>query len=359
MIIFLCSLVLGGCIMDVTGVTLDVNPVGVVFRNYSDPTRKSWDSDRPRPLQTMIWYPAEKDVKTSEQTIAIFKTGNYKIDATFNTDRKRFPLIVVSHGTGGSSASIAWLCTKLASAGYVVAAVNHHGNTGAESKYLIEGFMLWWERAADIHVLIDNLITDPLLGPRIDSDKIGVSGFSIGGYTALATIGARLDIERWKPYCSGNEGDPICHLPPEANYKMEEVWWALENNQKVHYSWPKGNQNYLDQRIKAAFVIAPVVGPIITKESLRSIRVPVRLVVGSNDDQAVPSMNAIPFSKLIPTNELEVLPRVTHYTFLSEGTWWGKIIAGKFLNDPTGIDRHEIQKRVSGEAVGFFNSIFK
>lgn len=42
--------------------------------------------------------------------------------------------------------------------GYVVAAVNHHGNTSREP-YLPHGFLLWWERAKDltavpVHVVV-------------------------------------------------------------------------------------------------------------------------------------------------------------------------------------------------------------
>lgn len=345
--------------MNVSGETIPKYSVGAVVRNYVDTSRKSWKSDDPRPLQTFVWYPADSQVKPSEQTIAFFKTGKYKMDAPLSSDKAIFPLVVVSHGTGGSAASIAWLCTSLAEAGYIVASVNHHGNTGAEPKYLLEGFMLWWERAADMHVLIDSLIADPLLGTRINTNQIGVAGFSIGGYTALATVGARLDVERWKPYCSGNEMDPICHLPPEANYKTADVWAALDTNKNVGESWQRGNQSYLDQRIKAAFVLAPVVGPIITEESLRSIAVPVQLIVGSEDDQGVPSMNAVPFSKLIPKSNLQVLPGVRHYTFLSEGTWWGKFVAGQFLNDPTGIDRQDIHELVSKKAIEFFEVMRK
>ena len=66
-------------------------------------------------------------------------------------------------------------------------------------------------------------------------------------------------------------------------------------------------------------------------------------------------MNAVPFSELIPDNELEVLPGVTPYTFLSEGTWLGKIFAGKFFNDPKGIDRDLIHETAGQEAVKFFD----
>ncbi|PYO09275.1 MAG: hypothetical protein DMD75_16240 [Candidatus Rokuibacteriota bacterium] len=99
------------------------------------------------------------------------------------------PLIVLSHGTGGGAATMAWLAETLASNGYIVAAVNNHGNTAAEPSYQLHGFMLWWERARDISVLIDRLVADPQSGAHIDRSRIGVAGFSLGGYTALAMVG--------------------------------------------------------------------------------------------------------------------------------------------------------------------------
>jgi dienelactone hydrolase len=41
-------------------------------------------------------------------------------------DSGKRPLVVLSHGTGGGAAGMAWLAETLASNGYIVAAVNHH-----------------------------------------------------------------------------------------------------------------------------------------------------------------------------------------------------------------------------------------
>ena len=69
-----------------------------------------------------------------------------------------------------------------------------------------------------------------------------------------------------------------------------------------------GHESFRDARIRAAFAIAPVLGPVMTKTSLADIRVPVRIVVGSKDDQAAPDVNARPIAATIPNAELEVIP---------------------------------------------------
>ena len=57
----------------------------------------------------------------------------------------------------------------LASHGYIVAAIDHHGNTCAEAKPDPRGYLLWWERAQDLRIALDRVLADPLFGAHIDS----------------------------------------------------------------------------------------------------------------------------------------------------------------------------------------------
>ncbi|WP_273429894.1 serine aminopeptidase domain-containing protein [Chitinibacter tainanensis] len=328
--------------------------VGATYRDYIDERRRSWVSSSSRPLITTIWYPTDEVAKVKKQCIAVFQTGHYAINATISQQQPRYPLIVVSHGTGGSSASIAWLCVRLASAGFIAAAINHHGNTAAEPQYLLEGMILWWERAKDIRCLLDHLLADEVFAKAIDSERIGVAGFSIGGFTALACAGARLEMNRWKSHCALNQSDSICKLPPEMSFNIDEVWHAIENNPHILAAWPEANECYRDSRIKAAFGIAPVAKGVVSDESLQSIDIPVHLVAGSADDQAAPENNAKLYAAQITDSTLEILPNVTHYTFLSEGVWWAKLFDKQFLRDPKGVNRRKVHDTTASVAVSFF-----
>jgi predicted dienelactone hydrolase len=53
-------------------------------------------------------------------------------------------------GSTGLGLGLMWLGNYLASHGYIVAAVNHHGNTAAEGRLLPQGFLLEWERPDDL-----------------------------------------------------------------------------------------------------------------------------------------------------------------------------------------------------------------
>lgn len=104
------------------------------------------------------------------------------------------PLIVFSHFSGGHRRSSSFLCTHLASHGYVVAAMNHsevvapelarrEGETKAERAARIEAIIA--SRVPDVRFLLDHLVGRANL--VIDAERIGLAGHSFGGWTALAT----------------------------------------------------------------------------------------------------------------------------------------------------------------------------
>src|SRR5256885_8472094 len=71
------------------------------------------------------------------------------------------PLIVLSHGTGGGAATMAWLAETLASNGYIVAAVNNHGNTAAETSYPVHRGKPGGGRAGGTSVPLRRFVGDP------------------------------------------------------------------------------------------------------------------------------------------------------------------------------------------------------
>src|ERR1041385_6373262 len=114
--------------------------VGMMTRSFEDDKRKNWQGTAARPLRTAIWYPAAATA-TKEETIfggapetEVFTPLTVAPAADISTARRKYPLILLSHGTGGSAIQIMWLGYYLAARGYIVAAVNHHGNTGAEKQ---------------------------------------------------------------------------------------------------------------------------------------------------------------------------------------------------------------------------------
>ena len=137
-------------------------PVGMVTRDFVDEARRNWAGTAPRPLRTNVWYPT--DATKATETIfggrpedPLFVPFGVVADAPVSRKKQRYPLIVMSHGTGGSALMMMWLGSYLAANGYVVAAVNHHGNTASEKEKDPRGFLLYWERVPDLSRVIDRI----------------------------------------------------------------------------------------------------------------------------------------------------------------------------------------------------------
>lgn len=331
-------------------------PVGMQTVRYVDEARRHWSGSGARPLETSIWYPGVAGAQEQDWETDTFKAGRSAKGAALVAAPARLPLIVLSHGTGGSAAGMAWLGETLAANGYIVAAANHHGNSNAEPTPPLQGTLVWWDRPRDVSVLIDRLLADPTWGPRIDASRIGIAGFSIGGYTALAAVGARLSRQQWMAYCTNPATQAACQLPPEISgrYPPGEDVRLLTQDARVMEAVKHMDDDYRDPRIQSAFAMAPVVGVAVRRESLAAIAVPVHIVAGSEDDQAPPRTNAEPLAQAIPGAKLTVLPGVPHYSFLPVCNERGNIHARDVCTDPVGVPRQALHQQVSAIAIRFF-----
>ncbi len=110
------------------------------------------------------------------------------------TEHRRRPLVVFSHYSGGNRLVSSFLCTHLASHGYVVSAMDHSEvvapdlarkdrETKAERGARIDAIIA--SRRPDVTFLLDHLLARENL--EIDPDRIGLAGHSFGGWTVLAT----------------------------------------------------------------------------------------------------------------------------------------------------------------------------
>ena len=332
-------------------------PVGLQTLAFEDPARQNWSGTGARPLSAVLWYPADPAAHEVDMEIGIFRVGRTARDAVVSPKHERYPLILLSHGTGGAAAGVSWLARALAAQGYVVAAPNHHGNTGAEPVQPLQGTLIWWDRPRDLSVLLDRLLAHPQWGRRIDPTRIGVGGFSIGGYSALASVGTRLSRAAWRDYCADPRTAAACALPPEVagRYTEADLLRLTTQDARVVAALATMEDDYADPRVRAAFVMAPVVGPAMTRASLAHVRRPVSIVVGAEDDQAVPAANAVPIAAALAHAHLEVLPRVTHYTFLPGCTERGQLAAARLCTDLPGVDRDAVHRQVAARALQFFD----
>ena len=115
------------------------------------------------------------------------------------------PLVVFSHGLGGSRDTYGYLGRHWASHGYVVVHPTHFGSdatalrgAGGLPSRTMSDFLAdvphHCDRPRDISFVLDRLLAEPCWRNRLDADRIAVAGHSFGAYTAHAVVGVIVDL---------------------------------------------------------------------------------------------------------------------------------------------------------------------
>ena len=147
-------------------------------------------------LSGAIWYPCRaepKYVELGDMAVAV-DYGLVGVKDCPVTSAK-LPLVVFSHGTGGWFGGHHDTAAALADAGFIVAAISHPGDTAKDSSRS-DDLSIFGSRPADMVRLLDFLLQDWKDKAVVDQGRIGLFGFSMGGYTSLALIGVTPDFAR-------------------------------------------------------------------------------------------------------------------------------------------------------------------
>ena len=311
-------------------------------------------------LSVVLWYPA--DPRTSVQPIVVgppqapyFVEGDGAKDAPLASGPGRLPLIVVSHGTGGTAMDLEWLCAGLAARGYVVAAVNHPGNNALQAP-TVAGNTVWWMRADDLSRVIDGVLATKRFGSRIDPARIGAAGVSLGGYTVLVVAGARADSRLLDPYCAREPKTPVCS--GEATPQVPDLRTkarALAAADAGYRAAVAANLDlHADPRVRAVFSIEPAMGPAIVPESLAAIRIPIAFVAGFGDRILPLADNVVADALAVPDAQLTLLPKPAgHYTFLMDCAPAGRQAYPALCAD-AGTERVAVHQETLDLAAAFF-----
>jgi len=248
-----------------------------------------------RPLVMDVWYPTKEGIPSQrEEGVWLFPPIVY--DASIPKDKK-LPLILISHGYGGERKEQLWLAEKLAMAGYLVASVDHFGNTWKDPSP--QGMIQMWNRPEDISSALDYLTGDSPFAHTIDTKQVGFVGFSVGGMTGLWLAGAEV--------------------------KSPEVMHLFSEGQKAELvnsiDFTKAMKSYQDDRISQFVLLAPRVSEF-SQSSLSKIKKPLLVIYGTEDKVLPPEEHA----KLIEASNLETLelPHASHFVFLNQVTEEGK-----------------------------------
>ncbi len=250
------------------------------------------------------------------------QVGPYRIDAAMGApvDGADLPLVLISHGTGGSSLTHRDLAIGLARAGRVVVLLEHAGNNRSDNS--LEGTLANLEnRPRHVRLAIDAILADSAIGPRLLDDSAVLIGHSMGGYTALAAAGGRA------------------------------VAGAPESGQGQAVALSP------DRRVKALVLLAPACGWFGAHGALAGVDVPILLRTAEHDALAHHlHAHLVTAGVRDPARvDFQVVPNAGHHSFQSP--FPASMTRPGFppSQDPAGFDRAAYQPILLAEIVAFLD----
>lgn len=306
------------------------------------------DPVRGGPMPGYVFYPSST---RAESTTSV---GPYEVAAVRDAPALpgAKPLVLLSHGHAGASLGHHDLATYLASHGFVVAAIAHAGDDYRDASLDGQPEVLGG-RPVQISATIDTLLGNPRWKPLIDADRIGVAGFSNGGYTSLLLVGAVPRVSRFIDYCRRYPGDMLCagakQFEAEAERRGQTIEQLMDGMQSQLTRWGKTS----DPRVKAAFAMAPL-SLVFDAEGLAGIKRPVFLYYSEGDALLRPSENAARIEPLLKTLDgVRTVPG-DHWVFIPPCTRELAESVAEICSDPPGVDRAATHTRINADALAFF-----
>jgi predicted dienelactone hydrolase len=251
-----------------------------------------------------------------------FDVGKAAPDAAFATGSGPRPVILLSHGFGGTAGIMGWFGVAMARKGYLVVAVDHPGNNAVD-RMTIAGATLWWNRADDLRIALEAMESDPAIGPHLDKSRVAAAGFSAGGFTTLVLAGARVDRAHFMAFCAAHPTDGVCLPQREFAVSDRDAARALQEPEVAAEVAHAGDDRAIPN-LRAAFAMAPAIVQGLAPESLTRMHTPTKIMLGDADVVAPPNTNGLVAAAAIPGAELERLPSVGHYDFLADCTAAGQ-----------------------------------
>lgn len=289
-----------------------------------------------RPTKVKFWYQGGSGSCATK--ICLSKTQNSQ------------RIAIISHGAFGSPRSMNWLGYSLASQGWLVAGVAHYGESWVYGTETIDPKTAaqFWNRPQDVSFTLDRLAENGLFNISLRTNKVLILGHSSGGFTALATIGAKLEAGKSKAYCSSEKAilDKGClyshkNQNKPMNQEMVSEIGQLQNQMQ-------------DDRVVAAIALDPALGHATSKQSLQSINVPV-LVIGSVQNDFLPfTEHAQNYANHIKNaNLIGIEQGAGHFVYIDQCESEIEANGVPICEDRKGVDRKAIQKQTLNQIFSF------
>lgn len=241
--------------------------------------------------------------------------GPFRMKVTEDSpvEGRDLPIVVISHGSGGTQFTHRILAAYLAARGFVVALPLHSHNHRLDNVWAGQKANLE-ARPRAIRLALTMMRGDGHFYKRLDVDRVALIGHSIGGYTALAAAGAKP-----KPKYGINTGEPIDPFALVL-FAPDGVLLAFDHD-----------------------------------EGLSEVDLPI-LMLTAEQDSITPHANAEVLVNRLPNPDRlthRMVPNAGHLSFLSPFPTSMQDRVGMAARDPKGFDRVAFHREMNVEVFEF------
>lgn len=256
----------------------DPGPYGVRLMNmtFVDESRDDWE------IETFILYPADKSQGTpAMRSSPILRDGPPDLSGA------PYPLVIYSHGGGGTAGDFLDTMVYLASQGYVVVAPQHHDTDEAFVAYE------YVDRPLDIMVVMNELAAlnegDGDLAGMVDSNNVGLMGWSLGAEAVFQMLGLLSDPVHYETWCAEHPDVK----PGECTDERPDVVTAYRAQLGLQNMADGTWAPFGDERIHAVLAIDPCSFPLTSEDSLAAVTTPTMILHGTLDNICEYEGNAV------------------------------------------------------------------
>jgi len=243
----------------------------------------------------------------------------------------RLPLVLVSHGSGGSFLGHHDTAAALADAGFVVAAISHPNDNFQDMAR--RGYLSTFaSRPVDMRRLADYMLDAWPGHSKIAADRVGFFGFSRGGYTGLVTAGAVPDFRLGARFCTPASNIPFC-----GQIRRNELSPPPER----------------DARIKAAVIVDPL--SFFDADGLKQVTMPIQLWASAQGGDGVTLQDVEAVRRDLPVApDWHVAANAGHFAFLAPCSPAMTQALPDICRDGPGFDRAAFHADFNATVLAFF-----
>ncbi|WP_018610490.1 alpha/beta hydrolase family protein [Uliginosibacterium gangwonense] len=280
----------------------------------------------------MVFYPTEAPE-------VAWQAGPYTVEASLQVPGvagQKFPVLLLSHGHLGSPLSHRQLASMLARNGFIVVAPTHYGDS-ATTPAAYSQIKVLRERPRQAQAALEAFLQDARFAGQADTTRIGMIGYSAGGYTALILVGAQPDF---------NEADRYCRNQPQDFASCGDQY--VEGQVGELSTW----KPLVEPRLKALILIDPL-AVMFNAKGLAPIHIPTLLMRPQDDSYLSAPHNSEVIAKgMNPAPQTLTLPG-RHFVFvdLCPGTLSASYPL--ICKDEAGVDRAAVHQKIEAEILRF------